>query len=111
MLLGIQHIQIGAHADFLTQLACIQQTLTGLQRLLQRLHLCDAIHHAQISLARLQGDRTPGVFKVFLGAIIVGFGLAQFGLNCSALIQRQVELHTDDRAMTVAAKAKGTSAR
>ena len=50
LLLRIQHIEVGAHADFLSQLAGLQYAFAGGERLLQRLDLGDTADHTQICL-------------------------------------------------------------
>src|SRR5690348_14316914 len=53
LLLGVQYIEIGAHAHLLSELAGFQHTFARGERLLQRLDLGDAADYAEIGLTSL----------------------------------------------------------
>src|SRR5688500_4643326 len=64
LLLGVEHVDVDAHAHLVAELVGIQRALRGHQRLLQRPDLRDAVDHGEIALARGQRGSALGVLQL-----------------------------------------------
>ena len=95
LVVGIQHVDVDAHADFEAQPVGFQRRLRRDQRRLERAYLRQPVGGAEVLLTCLQGGVAPGLFEGRFGRRTIGARFALAGNYRAALENRQVELDAD----------------
>jgi hypothetical protein len=91
--LGVEHVDVDAHAHLVAQLVGVQRALAGLLGGLQGLDLAHARLHAKEGAARGLGHVAAGGFQVGLGLLFQRQGFLHAVLHGKAGKQRQVQRH------------------
>ena len=92
----IEHVDLGAHPNLLSQYRGIQRALIGYYGGFQRAHLRDVAGDPQITLPCGEFCAAARVFEILPRLVFVGQRFAHARIDDAALVQRDGQLKADD---------------